>query len=321
MLQWRSLMPQLRSGAAPPNKEILTLKCNAQCDGIWRGVGEVIRSWGWDDSDVWCFLTGSPAEVTPVNHHVNCSSVSSILAFLPSPVLPGLTSYSRLSSKDGPNNISFVGTSSFRTLVLFPSRHGIAVPSLEPGWGQGGGVTAPTNRTAQKWRRGTSKTRLEKAMKLLPSSLGTLILESQLPCYEDAQATWKGPVEVFRLTSRMVQCMCKWRHLEMILAPAIKSPPAIESPRSWWPRHCREETTSAHGALPEFLTHRICEDNKNGHLLLTMPKPLTVWITINCGKFWKWWEYQTTWPSSWETYMQVRKQQLELGMEQQTGSK
>ena len=28
--------------------------------------------------------------------------------------------------------------------------------------------------------------------------------------------------------------------------------------------------------------------------LLTMPKPLTVWITINCGKFWKSWEYQTT---------------------------
>ena len=51
------------------------------------------------------------------------------------------------------------------------------------------------------------------------------------------------------------------------------------------------------------------------------PKPLTVWITINCGKFWKRREYQTTWPASWETYMQVRKQQLELGMEQQTGSK
>ena len=55
--------------------------------------------------------------------------------------------------------------------------------------------------------------------------------------------------------------------------------------------------------------------------LLTMPKPLTVWITINCGKFWKRWEYQTTWTVSWETYMQVRKQQLELDMEQQTGSK
>ena len=55
--------------------------------------------------------------------------------------------------------------------------------------------------------------------------------------------------------------------------------------------------------------------------LLTMPKPLTMWITINCGKFWKRWEYQTNWPASWETYMQVRKQQLELDMEQQTGSK
>ena len=33
------------------------------------------------------------------------------------------------------------------------------------------------------------------------------------------------------------------------------------------------------------------------------------------------WEYQTTWPASWEICMQVRKQQLELDMEQQTGSK
>ena len=44
--------------------------------------------------------------------------------------------------------------------------------------------------------------------------------------------------------------------------------------------------------------------------LLTRPKPLTVWITINCGKFWKRWEYQTTWPASWETCIKVRKQQL-----------
>ena len=34
--------------------------------------------------------------------------------------------------------------------------------------------------------------------------------------------------------------------------------------------------------------------------LFTMPKPLTVWITINCGKFLKRWEFQTTWPASWE---------------------
>ena len=55
--------------------------------------------------------------------------------------------------------------------------------------------------------------------------------------------------------------------------------------------------------------------------ILTMPNPWTVWITTNCGKFWKRWEYQTTWPASWETYTEVRKPQLELDMEQQTGSK
>ena len=55
--------------------------------------------------------------------------------------------------------------------------------------------------------------------------------------------------------------------------------------------------------------------------LLTMPKPLTVWITINCENFWKRWKYQTTWPASWEIFMQVKKQQFEPDMEQLTGSK
>ena len=44
-------------------------------------------------------------------------------------------------------------------------------------------------------------------------------------------------------------------------------------------------------------------------------------VDHNSGKFLKRWEYQTTWPASWETYMQVRQQELELDMEQQTGSK
>ena len=55
--------------------------------------------------------------------------------------------------------------------------------------------------------------------------------------------------------------------------------------------------------------------------LLTMWKPLTVWTTANSGKFYKRWEYHTAWPASWDISMQVRKQQLELDMEQQTGSK
>ena len=48
-----------------------------------------------------------------------------------------------------------------------------------------------------------------------------------------------------------------------------------------------------------------------------MPKPLTVWITINYKKFFKRWEYQSIIPAS---CMQVKKQQLEPDMEQQTGS-
>ena len=62
------------------------------------------------------------------------------------------------------------------------------------------------------------------------------------------------------------------------------------------------------------------QKKKSISALLTMPKPLL------CGSQWtvensKRWEYQTTWPASWETCMQVKKQQLELDMEQQTGSK
>ena len=55
--------------------------------------------------------------------------------------------------------------------------------------------------------------------------------------------------------------------------------------------------------------------------LLIMPKPLTVCSTTNSGKFFKRWEYQTTLPASWEVCIQVKKQQLELDVEQQTGSK
>ena len=57
-----------------------------------------------------------------------------------------------------------------------------------------------------------------------------------------------------------------------------------------------------------FLLHWLCEN---------------LWLcgSQQTGKFFKRWEYQTTWPASWEICMQVRKQQLELDMEQQTGSK
>ena len=79
--------------------------------------------------------------------------------------------------------------------------------------------------------------------------------------------------------------------------------------------------TRDHIANIHWIFEKAREFQKNIYFcLLTMPKPLTVWITSNCGKFWKRWEYQTTWLASWETYLKVRNQQLELNMEQQTGS-
>ena len=54
---------------------------------------------------------------------------------------------------------------------------------------------------------------------------------------------------------------------------------------------------------------------------LSWLKPLTMWITINCGKFFNRWEYQTTLLVSWETYLQIKKQQLDLDMEQRNDTK
>ena len=57
------------------------------------------------------------------------------------------------------------------------------------------------------------------------------------------------------------------------------------------------------------------------NIFIDYTKALTVWITTNCGKILKSWEYQTTLPASWKTCVQIKKQQLELDMEQQTGCK
>ena len=62
--------------------------------------------------------------------------------------------------------------------------------------------------------------------------------------------------------------------------------------------------------LPTFLRSKKQDNSRktSTSALLIGSKPLTVWITTNCEKFWKRWEYQTTWPASWEIGMQARKQ-------------
>ena len=93
--------------------------------------------------------------------------------------------------------------------------------------------------------------------------------------------TWTMNFQVFKLD------------LEKAEEAEIKSPTSVESLRKQ--EHSRKTSTSAS---------------------LTTPKPLTVWITINCGKFFKRWEYQAALPVSWEICMQVKKQHLEPDMEE-----
>ena len=62
------------------------------------------------------------------------------------------------------------------------------------------------------------------------------------------------------------------------------------------------------------------EFKKNIYFCIFDYAKASVWITTSCGKFLKKWEYQTTLPASWETYMQLKKQELEPNMEQLTSS-
>ena len=64
-----------------------------------------------------------------------------------------------------------------------------------------------------------------------------------------------------------------------------------------------------------WIIEKVREFQKNIYFCFIDYAKAFMWITINCGQFFKRWEYQTTLPASWETYMQARKQQLELDME------
>ena len=71
-----------------------------------------------------------------------------------------------------------------------------------------------------------------------------------------------------------------------------------------------------------WITKKAREFQKNIYFCsIDYAKALTVWITTNRRKFLKRWKYQTTLPASLEICIQVKKQQLEQDMEQQTGSK
>ena len=84
---------------------------------------------------------------------------------------------------------------------------------------------------------------------------------------------------------------------------------------SWVLKRQRSQRSNSQHLLDDRESKGISEK----HLLLL--KSLWLWGSQQTGKFWKRWEYQTNLPVSWETCMQVKNQQLQLDMEQQTGSK
>ena len=84
--------------------------------------------------------------------------------------------------------------------------------------------------------------------------------------------------------------------------------------RKW--RGTRDQIANIH-----WIIEKVREFQKNISFCFIDYSKAFVWITTDCGRFLKRWEYQTTWPTSWEICIQVKKQQLELDMEQQTGSK
>ena len=89
---------------------------------------------------------------------------------------------------------------------------------------------------------------------------------------------------------------------------------------NWIYKRQRKQRSNCQHPLDHQKSKRVTE--KHLHLFFTAyAKASDCWITTNSGEFFKRWEYQTTWPASWDICMKFKKQQLELDMEQQTGSK
>ena len=81
-------------------------------------------------------------------------------------------------------------------------------------------------------------------------------------------------------------------------------------------RGTRDQIANIH-----WIVEKAREFQKNIYFCFIDYAKASDYVDHNCGKFLKKWEYQNTWPASWETCMQVKKQPLEQDVGQQTGSK
>ena len=139
-------------------------------------------------------------------------------------------------------------------------------------------------KTNSGHRTGKGQFSFQSQKKVIPKNVQTnaQLHSSQMPTKQCSKfsnwsfnSTWTTKFQMFKLV------------LEKAEEPEIKLPTSTGSSKKQ--ESSRETSTSA---------------------LLTIPKPLTVWITTNCGKFWKRWEYLTTLPASWEICIKVKSNSL-----------
>ena len=101
--------------------------------------------------------------------------------------------------------------------------------------------------------------------------------------------------------------------------PSTVLEPRTSRCSSWLEKRQRNQRSNCQHPLDCWKSTRVPEK----YLLLLYWLFQSLWLcqSQKTGKFWKRWEYQTSLPAPWEICMQVKKQQLELNMEQQSGSK
>ena len=116
-----------------------------------------------------------------------------------------------------------------------------------------------------------------------------------------------------RQWQRMFKLRHSCTHLTSQRSNAQNSPSQASSVGELWTSRCSKLDLEKAEELEIKLATSIGSSKKQESsrktfisALLTLLKPLTVWITINCGKTLKRWEYQTTWPASWEICIRSR---------------
>ena len=146
-----------------------------------------------------------------------------------------------------------------------------------------------------------------------------LLIISCLQCYPGKVIFHSNPKE--RQCQRMLKPLHNYPHLTLQQNNAQNSPSQASTvcePRTFrcssgdYKRQRNERSNCQH-----LLDHRKSKRVPEKHLFLSYWLCQSLWLcgSQQTGKFFKRWEYQTTSPASWESYMQVKKQQLELDME------